>query len=323
MALKRLLGLAAAAIVALAAGAGSAVAEYPEKPIELVVPYGAGGGTDLSARILAPAMEKILGQPVVVVNKAGGGGAVALGQVYAAEPDGYTIALGTGSNMTIIPHTTDVAYEVPEFTYIANYFGWPYIIVVHPSVPADSLEELVEWAKANPDGLISATTGGFNIHVVAMGLLSDRAGGIEMRSLPSNSAAESTARVLAGDANIVVGSPPTYMEHIKAGKLKALAIVSDVVGPALEGLDIPKSKDVLGFELTNTTVVIGPPGIPDDIRAKLQSAVEQALQDPEVIAQVNGLGFPVQYDPGPEAADKTRATYDLYGDIIAKILAKN
>ena len=188
--------LLASALVATAVafgGIGAAHAAFPEKPITLVVPYGPGGGTDLSARILAPALEKsrFLGQPVVVENKAGGGGAVALGQLFAAEPDGHTIAVGTGSNMTIIPHTTEVGYEVQDFTYVANYFAWPYLIVVHPSVPADNLEELVAWAKDNPNGLVSATTGGFNIHMVAMGLLSERAGGIEMRSLPSNSAAES------------------------------------------------------------------------------------------------------------------------------------
>jgi tripartite-type tricarboxylate transporter receptor subunit TctC len=303
-------------------GTTAAHAEFPEKPITLVVPYGPGGGTDLSARILAPAMEKILGQPVVVENKAGGGGAVALGQLFAAEPDGYTIAVGTGSNMTIIPHTTEVGYEVEDFTYIANYFGWPYIIVVHPSVPADDLKELVTWAKENPNAMVSATTGGFNIHMVAMGLLSERAGGIEMRSLPSNSAAESTARVLAGDANVVVGSPVTYIEHIRSGDLKALAIVSDVIGPELEDMDLEKSVDALGFELTNTTVVIGPPGMPEDVRMKLQSAVEQALQDPEIVKQVNALGFPVQYGPGPEAKKTTMATYETYGRIIEDLLAE-
>lgn len=314
------LTLAASALVAFALGAGPALAEFPEKPIQLVVPYGPGGGTDLSARILAPAMEKVLGQPVVVVNKAGGGGAVALGQLFAAKPDGYTIALGTGSNLTIIPHTTDVAYRTDEFTYVAKYFGWPYIIVVNPEVPANNLQELVGWAKANPGAMVSATTGGFNLHVVAMGIFADRAGGIEMRELPSNSAAESAARVLAGDANVVVGSPATYMEHIKAGKLKALAIVPDVVGPGLEGLGLQKTVDALGFELTNATVVIGPPGMPQDIRARLQSAVEQALQEPEVVRRVNSLGFPVQYESGPEAKKKTISTYTLYGDYIRQLL---
>jgi tripartite-type tricarboxylate transporter receptor subunit TctC len=320
---RRLLASALFAAAVAFGGIGAAHAEFPEEPITLVVPYGPGGGTDLSARILAPALEKILGQPVVVENKAGGGGAVALGQLFAAEPDGYTIAVATGSNTTIIPHTTEVGYEVSEFTYIADYFAWPYLIVVHPSVPADNLEELVAWAKENPNGLVSATPGGFNIHMVAMGLLSERAGGLEMRSLPSNSAAESTARVLAGDANVVVGSPATYMEHIKAGDLKALAIVSDVVGPELEGLDIEKSVDALGFELTNTTVLIGPPGVPEDVRLTLEAAVEQALQDPEVVKQVNALGFPVQFDPGPKAKEKTMATYETYGRIIEDLLADN
>nr|WP_306268839.1 tripartite tricarboxylate transporter substrate binding protein [Pararhizobium sp. IMCC3301] len=298
---------------------GLAWAEYPEKAINLIVPYGAGGGTDLSARILAPALEKELGQPVIVVNKPGGGGAVALGTLFAGKPDGYTIALGTGSNMTIIPHTTPVGYEIENFTYIANYVGWPFMMVVNSEIPAESISDVISWAKENPGELVSASTGGFNYHVVAMELMSQASGGLDIRNLPTNSTSESLARLLSGDANIVVGSPATYLEHVKSGELRAIGIVSDVRGPLLEGLELESSKDVLGFELKNTTVVIAPPGVPEDIRARLEEAMESALADPEVIAQVNALGFPVQYDAGPVARDKTLETSNMFGGVIKKL----
>ncbi len=300
----------------------AALAEYPEKPITFLIPYGPGGGTDLSSRILCAELEKILGQPVVPTNKGGGGGAIALGALYAAEPDGYTIGVGTGSNMTIIPHSTAVKYDVSKFTYISTYFGWPYFLVMNPKVPANDLKGLIAWAKANPGELVVATTGGFNLHVMSAEMMSEKAGGIEYRLLPSNSAAESTSRVLSGDANFVTGSPVTYMEHIKAGKLKALAIVSDISTPEMDALGIEKSEDILGFALTNTTAVIAPPGLPEAIRAKLDAAVKKALENPETTSKLAKLGLPAAYEPGPQAKDHVMKTYAEYGKVIKRIMAR-
>lgn len=310
----------AVAAIAFMIGASSALAEYPEKPITMVVPYGAGGGTDLAARVLADEMQKILGQPVVVKNDAGGGGAVALAGVYNAKPDGYTIAVGTGSNTSIIPFSTQVAYDPLKFTYVASYFGWPYVVVVNPSVPAKTLQEVVAWAKANPRKLVAVTTGGFNIHEIGIGLLAEKSGGFDYRTLPTNSAAEGTTRMLAGDANYASGSPVTYLEHIKAGTLRPLAIVSDVSNADLDALKLPNMKDLYDFQLVNTTVVIAPPGLPEDIRAKLEGAIKQAVENPDVVKRVNDLGFPIQFAPGPEALKVTEALQELYKPVVEQLL---
>lgn len=301
---------------------GGAIAQtaYPSKPVTMVVPYGAGGGTDLAARVLATRMQKALGQPVVVKNDAGGGGAVALAGVYRAKPDGYTIAVGTASNTAIIPHSTKVAYEPLKFTYVASYFGWPYIAVIHPSIPAKSLAEVVAWAKANPRKLVASTTGGFNLHEVGIGLLAERAGGFEYRTLPTNSAAQGTARVLAGDANFATGSPVTYMEHVKAGTLRAIAIVSDVSAPELDAMKLPRSRDAFGLELVNTTVVIAPPGMAEPIRAQLEAAVKASVEDPEVVRALDKLGFPVQFAPGPEALRITRQISGIYEPVVKRLI---
>jgi tripartite-type tricarboxylate transporter receptor subunit TctC len=314
--------MSAALAVIGAALASPASAQFPDRPITMVVPYGAGGGTDLAARILAAEMQKILGQPVIVKNDAGGGGAVALGALYAGKPDGYTIALGTASNTSIIPFATQVAYDPLKFTYIASYFGWPYIVVVHPSIPANSLKEVVEWAKANPRKLIAVTTGGFNLHEVGIGLLAERAGGFEYRTLPTNSAAEGTARVLAGDANFASGSPVTYAKHVQAGTVKAIAIISDVSNPELDALKLPNMRDVFGFELVNTTVVIAPPGMPEDIRAKLEGAVKKAVENPAVVQALAKLDFPVQFSTGPDALKVTQKLHGIYGPAVKKLLEK-
>lgn len=316
-------GLLAAAGLVLSFVTGAvdpARAAFPERAITMVVPYGAGGGTDLAARLLANEMQKILGQPVIVKNDAGGGGAVALGNLFAGKPDGYTIAMGTASNTSIIPFATKVAYDPLKFTYIASYFGWPYVVVVHPSVPANNLNELVAWAKANPRKLIAVTTGGFNIHEVGIGLLSSRSNGFEYRTLPTNSAAEGTARVLAGDANFASGSPVTYAKHIQAGSVKPIAIISDVSNPQLDALKVPNMRDIFGFELVNTTVVIAPPNMPEDIRSVLEGAIKKAVEKPEVIKALADLDFPVQFSTGPDALKVTQKLHDIYGPVVKKLL---
>ena len=324
MTTRRLTIFGAVTLTAVAAGLAPVWAQqYPDRPITFIVPYGAGGGTDISGRALATALEEILGQPVVVENVEGGGGAVGLTRLYNAEPDGYTIGVGTGSNTTIAPHAVEVGYDPLEFTYIASYYGWPYMALVHPSVPAANLEELAEWAQANPGSLINSTSGGYGIHDVAMALFAEAAGGIDYRTLPNNSAAETTARILAGDANLTFGSPATNMEHVEAGSMKALGIVSDVTVPQVEELGLQMSSDALGFALINRTVVLAPPELPDDIRQTLEAAVEEAVQSEQVISQLEDLGLRMMYKPGEEAKAETAETFATYGEIISRLMESN
>lgn len=320
---RRMVIASAIALAAASAAVVPALAQYPDRPITFIIPYGPGGGTDISGRALAVELEKLLGQPVVVENVEGGGGAVGLTGLYNADPDGYTIGVGTGSNTTIAPHATDVGYDPLKFSYVASYYGWPYMALVNPSVPATNLEELAAWAKANPGALINSTSGGYGIHDVAMALFSQAVGGIDYRTLPNNSAAETTTRILAGDANLTFGSPATNMEHVQAGSMKALGVVSDVSVPALDEMKLEKSQDALGFALINRTVVLAPPGLPEDIRVKLEEAVATAVKAPEVIKQLDQLGLPILYKPGAEALTETTETFNTYGTIIADLMKKN
>lgn len=316
------LGAVIGALALACTTAATAVAQeqYPNRPITFIVPYGAGGSADIGARTLVKEMEKALGTPIVVQNVGGGGGAVGLTQLFNAEPDGYTIGLGTGSNTTIAPHAVEVGYSPLEFTYVAGFFGYTYAVFLNPSVPVDSVKELTEWAKDNPGKLINGTTGGYSIQDVAMALLSESAGGIEYRTLPSDSAADSTLRLLAGDANVAFGSPATYLEHVKAGTLKALGVVSDLSVPALDELGLEKTADALGFSLINRAVILAPPGLPDDIRTKLESAVKAATETSAVQEQQVKLSNPLLFKPGPEAQAETADIYDVYGKIIKRLI---
>jgi len=322
---RRLVVLAGAAalgsVLALAPAGRAAAQQFPSKPITLIVPYGPGGGTDLSARFLAAEMEKSLGQPVVVRNRAGGGGSVGLTELYRAAPDGYTIAVGTGSNTTIIPHTAAVAYDALKFSYIAGYYAWTYFWIVNPRLPVRTMADLVSYAKANPNALIMSTSGGFGIHDVAIALLAEKAGGFQYRKLPNNSAAETTTRMLAGDANLTLGSPATNMSHVRAGSLRALAVASDVSTPEMDAMGLENTQRTLGFSLINRTVVIAPPGVPEPIRARLEAAVKVATETQSVIDRALALGLIVKFMPGPAALAETREVSALYQRIIRGLLA--
>jgi len=313
--------LAAVAFGAASIAAMPALADYPDRPITLIVPYGPGGGTDLSARVLANEMEDILGQPVVVENVAGGGGAVGLTRLFNSEPDGYMIGVGTGSNTTIAPHAIDVGYDPLEFTYLAGYYGWTYAVLVHPSLPVNSVAELAEWGRNNPGGIINSTSGGYGIHDVAMALFAEAAGGIDYRTLPNSSAAETTMRLLAGDANLTFGSPATNLPHVHEGSIKALGVVSDLIDPALEELDLEMTQDALGFSLINRTVVLAPPGLPEDVRATLEAAIEEATTRESVQERLAQLSLPLAFKPGNEALEEVTEIYHRYGEIIERLMA--
>ncbi len=302
-------------------GSPAAQADYPERPVTLMVPFGAGGSTDLPVRVLATAMEKILGQAVVVENLPGGGGAVGLGKLYNTKPDGYYIGVGTGSNMTIAPHAVDVAYDTTKFSYIGKFFAYPFVLVANPSLPVKDVNELLAYGKANPGALIMSTSGGFGIHDIGMSLMSEHVGGIDYRTLPNSGSAATITRMLAGDANVTFVSPALSLEHIKAGKLTALAIMSDVSTPQLDELNIRHIQDDLGFSTKNNAVLIAPPGLPDAIRQKLEDAMEAALSDPAVKAQIAGLGFPVNFLNGADTAKETAEVFDLYGKVTKQVLA--
>ncbi|KAA0971642.1 tripartite tricarboxylate transporter substrate binding protein [Aureimonas fodinaquatilis] len=318
---RNLLATLAAVLMATGLSGTATAQDYPSRPITLIVPYGAGGGTDLTARVLAAALEGEMGRPVVVENRAGGGGAVGLGQLYNARPDGYTLGIGTGSNTTIAPNAVEVAYDPAKFSYIGNYFSIPFMVIVNPELPVNNLEELEAYGKANPGGLIMSTSGGFGIHDVGMAMLAENAGQLEYRTLPNESAAQTTTRMISGDANITFSSPATNMEHVKAGTLRAIAIISDVSVPEMDSLGLERVDDKYGFALVNRTVLLAPPGLPEDIRSQLEAAMAKVMDDPALVQRVADLGYVAQFKDGATTQAETVETLASYGDIIKRLQA--
>lgn len=299
--------------------AAKPAANYPTKPINMIIPYGPGGTTDLSGRIMAKALENILGQPVVVENKEGGGGAVGLSLLAKAAPDGYTIAVGTGSNTTVAPHTVDVAYDPLKMSYLAGYGEWRYALMATSKMGWKTTDDMAAWGNANPGKVILGTTGGFGLLDLGMALVSNKTNKFEYRTLPSNSAAESISRQIAGDVNVRIGSPGTNMDYVRDGTFTPLLIMGDS-WPELEKMGIAKAKDKYGFSLANDFALIAPPNMPEPIRQKLEDAVSTAMKDKDTLAKLSKLSDDdYKFKTGADLKSQTAKLFNEFGALVEQL----
>src|SRR5688572_20750461 len=215
-------------LAAPALGAGRAFAQdYPTKPIKIVVPYAPGGGADSVARILAKKVSESIGQGIVIENKGGAGAILGTDQVAKADADGYTLLLGQSGPISINPAVyKTLPYDaVKDFAPITMTTAYPYILTIHPDVPAKTLAEFVALARSKPGTMNYGTTGvGAANHLVAE--LFNRKAGISMTHVPYRGTALATADLVAGQLTMVFGDPISALPHVRSGKLRALAVTS-------------------------------------------------------------------------------------------------
>ena len=280
--LKKLIG--AALVSALVT---PALADWPEKPIELIIPFGAGGGADIEGRLLAKEMGKILGQPVVAVNKPGGGGAITYTHLVNAEPDGYTIAWNSTSVLTTT-NIGNVPFDYKAMDHIGQVEYQPIPFVVKADSRWKTFQDFADECKANPKTLKIAFAGfGSATHLFAVALT--KAAGCEAIMLPVK-APERNALVLSGEADAAVHIFIAPLKLVKAGKMRFLAISSGKRDPATP--DVPTAKELgydVEFDLFRGLSV--PKGTPDDIKAKLEDAMIKAANSDEFKARAGKLKF--------------------------------
>jgi tripartite-type tricarboxylate transporter receptor subunit TctC len=303
MNLRRRISLATLSAGAVAAWPARAQS-WPSKPIRLLVGFAPGGGTDIVARALAPKMAEILGQQVVVENRAGASGTIAADMVAKSAADGYTLLAGHANSNAIAPH---VLGKVPfdaltDFTPI-TYIGYvPNVLVVHPGVPARSVEELITLAKSKPGGLTYASSGvGSTQHLA--GALFNQLAGTQMNHIPYKGSGQAVVDLIAGQVNTNFDTMPPVLEHIKAGRLRALAISTPQRLPQLAQVPTFEEKGIRGFDVTNWYSVMGPKGLSKDLVSRIDDAVRKAMNDPEVRAKLDPQG--VQFG-GPQHPDAFR-----------------
>src|SRR2546423_9606752 len=281
----------AVALAAAFAGVSSAVAQtYPSRQITLIVPFPPGGSTDVTARIMAERMRPVLGHPVIVENVGGAGGSIALGRVARAAPDGYTIDIGqwdTHVGTIIYPLTYDLQ---KDFEPIGLMTINPQLMVARKNMPANNLQELVAWMKANPGEakFVSQTAA-----AQVVGLLLQQSTGTRVQFIPYRGAGPAMTDLLSGQVDLLVAQGAATLPQVRGGTIKAIANLAAQRSPAIP--DIPTSDEggVPGLYMPGWFGLFAPKGTPKDILAKLNTAMVQALAEPIVRARLTELGMDV------------------------------
>ncbi|MFY3678668.1 tripartite tricarboxylate transporter substrate binding protein [Achromobacter xylosoxidans] len=269
------------AAVALSIGAASAAAAYPDRPVVLVNPYAAGGPADVVARSLARALEKRLGQPVVVENKPGGGASIGTGFVARAKPDGYTLLLGTSAGHVVTPLMQKTAYDgVKGFAFCSVVAVQPIMLVVNPSRGIRSVPELIARAKAEPGKWSYGSAGvGGATHLGAE--LFQQVAGVQLNHIPYAGASPAVNDVVGGQTDLAMLNLSASLPFIRQGRLLALAYASDKRSPLLPDVPTLAEAGVAGADAATWYSLAAPAGTPADIVRTLSDAVRAVNDDPD------------------------------------------
>jgi tripartite-type tricarboxylate transporter receptor subunit TctC len=286
----RLSGLIALCLVGLALPAVSARAQdYPSRPVRFVVGYPPGGSTDVLARLMGEYLSRKLGQQFVIDNRPGAGNNIGTDAVVKAEPDGYTLLLvnpANGINATL--------YKKLPFNFIrdiapvAGFVRVPNVMEINTDVPAKTVAEFIAYAKANP-GKINMASSGIGTSVHLSGELFQFMTGIKMVHVPYRGAGPALTDLISGQVHVLFDNLPSSIEHIKAGKLRALGVTTEKPNPALPDVP-PVAATVQGYEASAWFGMGAPKGTPRPVIEKLNAAVNEALKDPEMLKKLSDLG---------------------------------
>lgn len=296
----------------------SAETKYPDHAVRLVVGFSPGGTTDVLARIVAKGLTEELNETFVVENKPGAGSNIATDQVARAKADGYTLlmmAVTTTINQTLY---NNIKFDVEkDFAPVALVAKVPNILVANKGVPYNSVKELVDFAKADPEAVVYGSSGsGTSIHLA--GELFKQQADVEMLHIPYKGSGPAMTALLGGEINVMFDNMPSAAPHVKSGSLKAFAVTSAKRSPTFP--DVPTLQE-LGYP--NYTVdswfgVVAPAGTPKEIVEKLNATIEKILAKPEVIEQLDGLGAVTEKNTPEQFGEFISAETKSWGDVIRK-----
>lgn len=293
--------------------------DFPNKPIELIVPYPPGGGTDTVARAVEQSVNKYVpnDQPVVIVNRSGGTGTVGNTEVFNAKPDGYTIGLVTVETLSVQPHFGNTVYTHDSFQPIARVTSEPQIFVVREDAPWDTFDEWKEYVKENPNEFTYATPGPGSAGHIAMESISS-AEGLETKDVPQEGGGPAKTAVLGGEVDGLILTYPELKSHIESGELKILANVGETKTKPLE--DVPTIKE-LGVDvgLDAYYAFVAPKDIPEDVLDILHDAFKKALEDPDFIEQFEKMDFTPAYANPEDTQEVITDYFNSTGETLKEI----
>jgi len=313
---RLLIGAAGAAALPLP---GLAQGAYPTRPISMLVGFAPGGGTDIIARLLQPALQEDLGQPIAIENRAGGSGTIAAAQNARGRPDGYQMLMTTVSASAVVPPTMNP----PPFDIITDQTAVvlagtvPLVAVVPLSSPAQTFAQFIAHARANPGKLNYSSSGVATQQHLAGELLSHSAG-LAMQHIPFRGTGQAVNEILAGRIDIALDTLPTYLPHIRAGRVRALATTLPARVPTLPDIPTVAESGFPGFDAAVWYMVMGPPNLPEPIKQRWVAAVNKALSDPGLRQRVADAGFIPGGGSSEDAAALLRRDAAKYGDLIRR-----
>jgi tripartite-type tricarboxylate transporter receptor subunit TctC len=292
----------------------TAWAQYPSKPIRVLVPFGAGSSTDIVMRILAQPLSVALGQPVVVENKPGADGAIAAAEVVKAPADGHTILLGTNSPMSAGPHLRKVPYDaINDFTPISLVGNYTFFVVVHPSVPARTLQELITYAKANPGKLNYAT--GNTSGIVMTAMLASQAG-MQLVHVPYKSEPPAITDLLSGNIHVMISSYATVAPHMREGRLRPLVTTLPNRTSLMPEIPTIVEAGFPRFSVSPWAGMFGPARMPKDVTERLNRELNALVKRADVRESLLKQAF----DPKGSTVDEfnayVRDQYGIWGKAI-------
>ena len=322
--LRRFLALAPLALlVAFGTPTAAAAQGFPSKPVRLVVPFPAGGPLDATGRLIAQRLSEAWGQSVVVDNRPGAGGNIGADLVAKSAPDGYTVVMGALSTHAVNPHLyTKMPYDaLKDFAPITNVAITPNVLVINPSLPVNSVRELIGYAKANPGKLsFGSGSNGSAGHLAGELLKLDT--GIDMVHVPFKGAAPATQALLAGDTQLMFDNLANATPQVKAGRLKALAVTTAQRSRLAPDLPTMAEAGVPGFDISTWFGLLAPAGTPRDIVAKWNADVVRILNTPDVREKLLAQGAEPAPSTPEQFAQFIAQEYAKYGKIVKASGAK-
>lgn len=314
--MKSLLVSVTFALSSLSAAAALAQ-DYPSKPINLVVPYPAGGGADIHARLVGQKLTSLLGQSVIIENRSGASGNIGAAYVAKAEPDGYTLLLAT-SNLVINPAVSpNQPFDVlKDFTPISTTLTAQNLILVNPAVPVQSFQELIDYAKANP-GKLNYGSSGVGTPLLAMEMVKSLAN-LDIVQVPYKGDNPALADLLGGQIQIYAGNIAAVESHHRSGKLRGLAVTSKQRAESLPDVPTIDEAGIPGYELETWFGLVAPANTPQAVVDKLNDAIVKVIAMPDVQKSMRDSGLRPATSTPEEFAQKIRTDLAKFTDVVKK-----
>ena len=295
---------------------GSWAQEWPNAPIKLIIPFAPGGGNDGAGRLLAKALEDRLKVPVVVENKAGANGTIAMNFLRQSKPDGYTLSLVSTGALDVNPWLMNLPYDsAKDFTYLGTIVKFPLFLAVLPSSGIKSVSDLVAKARAEP-GKVTYSSAGIGNSIHLAGALLAHMTGTQMTHVPYKGAGPAATALLGGEVTFTFGSGPSISSFADTGRVLLLAVSDSTRVPNRNQIPTVEETGVKGFESVSLGGVVAPAGMPADITAKLSNTIKEIIDSPDMQQKILGLGMLPLSSTGKQYEAMVAKDREKYGGLI-------